>query len=173
MILMKSKEKIDFYNKATRNILAQLDALNLSPEKKQRAVKLVQLFREAFTKDEVKKATFIMPDNDIWDLGYDSGGFCRVASITFALAMDFHDWQLMAINDNQWEGKMGHHYLKHIPSGKFFDLTYDQFAVNGQRVPYNKGQNAAYGLSFNDETHKFAKMVGLDIIKMLVETKGK
>lgn len=171
---MKSQEKIDFYNKATKNILARLDMLNLTKEQHKKAEDLVKKFRDAFTKEEVKKATFLGPDNDMfWDLGYDSGGFCRVASISFAIAMDFHDWQLMAIDDTQWPGKMSHHYLKHIPSGKFFDLTYDQFAVDGLTVPYNLGQKAAYSLSLQDEAHKFAKMVGIDLIKSLIETKGK
>ncbi len=168
---MKRPEHKLFYEAATKRILAQLDSLGLPADKKQRAVKLVNLFRESFTHDDVKKATFIDGDNDIWDLGYDSGGFCRVASITFAIAMDFHDWQLMHVEKEDWVAP--HHYLKHIPSGKFFDITYDQFAINGLEVPYEIGKKAAYNLSFNDDTSKFAKSVGLDIIKMLIETKGK
>ena len=171
---MKTKEQKIFYERATKNILAKLDTLNLTPEKKKKAIKLVQLFREAFTKEDVKKATFLDEENTrFWDLGYDSGGFCRVSSITFAIAMDFHDWQLMAIDKEQWPGQMGHHWLQHIPSGKVFDITYDQFAIEGLQVPYKLGKKAAYNLSLQDETHKFAKSVGLDILKLLMETKSK
>lgn len=171
---MKTPEQKVFYEQATKNILARLAMLKLSKKEQNKAEELVKRFRAAFTKEEVKKATFLGPDNDMfWDLGYDSGGFCRVASISFAIAMDFHDWQLMVIDETQWPGKMSHHYLKHIPSGKFFDITYDQFAVEGLTVPYHLGQKANYSLSSTDETHKFAKMVGIDLIKSLIETKGK
>lgn len=170
---MKLPEHKVLYEQATKNILAQLKALNLSPEKHKRAADLVFKFREAFTKDEVKKATFITPDSKIWDLGYDSAGFCRVASITFAIATDFRDWQLMAIDPTKWSGGMGHHWLQHIPTGKVFDITYDQFTVDGFKLPYHLGQHAAYNLSLQDETHKFAKSVGLDIIKLLMDNKSK
>ena len=162
-----------FYEEATKNILAQLKMLNLSPEKYKRATNLVILFRKAFQQDDVKKATFINPDSKIWDLGYDSAGFCRVASITFAIAMDFHEWQLMAITKDDWYGKMGHHWLQHVPTGKVFDITYDQFTVDNLKLPYHLGSKAAYNLSLQDETHKFAKSVGLDIIKLLMENKSK
>lgn len=173
IIVMKTPEQKKYYEQATKNILAQLQSLNMSPEKYANAANLVKRFREAFTKDEVKKATFITPDSKIWDLGYDSGGFCRVASISFAIATDFHDWQLMAIDGNQWHGKMGHHWLKHVPTGKVFDITYDQFTVDGLKLPYHLGKPAAYALSLQDETHKFAKCVDLNIIKLLMEDKSK
>ena len=82
-----------YYEQATRNILARLKELNLSPEKYKRATDLVIKFRKAFTSDNVKKATFTTPDSDVWNLGYDSIGFCRVASISFAIAMEIAaDW---------------------------------------------------------------------------------
>lgn len=168
---MKTPEHKLFYEAATKRILAQLDSLGLPADKKQHAVKLVNLFRESFTHDDIKKATFITTHNKIWDFGYDSGGFCRVASITFAIAMNLYDWQLMFIGTDKWV--MPHHYLKHIPSGKFFDITYDQFAIKNLTVPYELGQNAIYNLSPTDNTLKFAKSVGLDIIKMLIETQDK
>ncbi len=171
--VMNLPEHKVFYEQATKNILAQLKMLNLSPEKYKRATDLTVKFRKAFQQDAVKKATFITPDSKIWDLGYDSAGFCRVASITFALAMDFHEWQLMAIDKEDWYGEMGHHWLKHIPSGKIFDITYDQFTVDGLQLPYNLGVPTAYNLSLHDETHKFAKSVDLNIIKLLMENKSK
>ena len=170
---MKLPEHKVYYNQATKNILAQLKALNLSPEKYKRATDLVVKFRAAFQQDYVKKATFITPDSKIWDLGYDSAGFCRVASITFAIATDFRDWQLMAIDKDKWNGGMGHHWLQHVPTGKVFDITYDQFTVDGLKLPYHLGQPAAYALSLQDETHKFAKCVDLNIIKLLMGNNSK
>ena len=162
-----------FYEQATKNILAQLKMLNLSPEKFKRATNLVLQFRKAFQQDDVKKATFITATDKTWNLGYDSAGFCRVASITFAIAMDFHEWQLMTIGKDDWCGEMGHHWLQHIPTGKVFDITYDQFTVDNLKLPYHLGRKAAFNLSLQDETHKFAKSVGLDIIKLLMENKSK
>ena len=37
------------YKKATQNLLAQIDALRLPPEKRDKAIRFVKLFREAFT----------------------------------------------------------------------------------------------------------------------------
>lgn len=170
---MKIPEHKVYYEQATRNILARLKELNLTPEKYKQATELVVKFRNAFTSDEVKKATFITPDSKIWNLGYDSAGFCRVASISFAIAMDFHDWQLMSINKDQWVGQMGHHWLQHVPTGKVFDITYDQFTVDNLKLPYHLGKKTAYGLSLQDEAHKFAKAVDLDLIKLLMENKSK
>nr|MBQ0091617.1 hypothetical protein [Candidatus Enterousia merdequi] len=172
--MIKTPEQKQFYEQATKNILARVNALNLPKDQKQKAVHFVTLFREAFTKEEVKKATFTDKDNQMWDLGYDSGGFCRVASITFVIVMgNISDWQLMAIDREQWEGDMSHHWLKHKPSGKVLDITYDQFAIDGFTVPYNLGQKAAYNLSLQDETHKFAKSIGIDLLKELMRTKDK
>ena len=166
---MRLKKDPDLYKQATKNILAQIDAMHLSPEKREKAVHFVKLFREAFTKEEVQKSTALAnSEENIWGQGYDSGGFCRVASITFMIAMDFHDWQLMAVQDDVW--KYNHHWLQHKESGKVLDLTYDQFL---SPVPYELGQKTAMNLSLQDETHVFAKHVGLDIMKMIVETKGK
>lgn len=170
---MNLPEHKHYYEQATKNIMAQLKMLNLSPDKYKRATDLVLKFRKAFQQDAVKKATFITPDSKIWNLGYDSAGFCRVASITFALAMDFHDWQLMSINKEDWYGKMGHHWLQHVPTGKVFDITYDQFTVDGLTLPYHLGHKAAFNLSLQDETHKFAKSVDLDIIKLLMGNNSK
>ena len=60
-----------------------------------------------------------------------------------------------------------HHYLKHIPSGQFFDLTYDQFAIYGQTVPYEIGTPAAYRLYPNNDIMRFADALNVDIIGML------
>lgn len=170
---MMTEKKQVYYENATKRILAQLKTLNLNPNQYKRATDLVLKFRTAFKNDAVKKASFIDPKNDIWDLGYHSAGFCRIASISFAIAMDLYDWQLMAIDEKDWYGEMGHHWLQHIPSGKIFDITYDQFTVDGFKLPYHLGHKANYNLSLQDPTHKFAKSVGLDILKLLMENKSK
>lgn len=168
---MRLKKDPNFYKQATKNILAQIDAMNLTPEKHKKAVRFVQLFRSAFTKDEVKKATALAnPENKQWDLGYDSAGFCRVSSIAFMVAMDFHDWQLMAVDREKGQWYYSHHWLKHIPSGKILDLTYDQFL---SPVPYKAGEPAKPGSFLNDETNVFAKSIGLDLKTMITQTKGK
>ena len=159
------------YQKATKKILAQIDAMGLSPEKRKKAIHFVQLFREAFTKEEVKKATaWANSADNIWDLGYDSAGFCRVSSISFMIAMDFHDWQLMAVDKEKCQWKYSHHWLQHKASGKILDLTYDQFLTP---VPYKAGEPAEMGAFLKDETAVFARSIGLDLTKMLIETQGK
>jgi len=167
-------DKKSFYESATQNILSQLNNMGLTSEDKRKAVFYTKLFREAFKYDEIKKHIFITPESKIWDLKYDSAGFCRVASITLAIIMGVKDWKLMCIGENDWDGKASHHYLKHIPSGKFFDITYDQFAFEGHQIPYDAGHEAIVGLSPNDMTMKFANTFDIDLLKILKnESKGK
>ena len=168
-MLMTDLDKKQFYDNATKKILNQLNGMNLPADKYKEAVKWTKIFRAVFEFDEFKQEVFIEKDNPYWDFGYDSAGFCRMASITFSILMDFREWQLMAIDKDQWGGKMGHHYLKHLPSGKYFDLTYDQFAVEGFEVPYNLGKPATFGLSSKDETMRFSKALGIDLQKVLKE----
>ena len=159
------------YKKATQKLLAQIDALHLSSEKHDKAIRFVKLFREAFTKEEVKKATALANHKDnVWDLGYDSAGFCRVASISFMMLMDFHDWDLMAVDKDKGQWYYSHHYLRHKETGKILDLTYDQFL---SQVPYKAGEVVKPGSFLNDETNVFAKSIGIDLVKAITETKGK
>ena len=169
-----AEHKKQFYESATQNILSQLEKFGLSPEDKRKAVFYTKLFREAFKYDEIKKHIFITPESKIWDLKYDSAGFCRIASITFAIIMGIKDWQLMCIGEKDWNGSASHHYLKHLPSGKFFDITYDQFAFEGHDIPYDLGHSAVVGLTPGDMTLKFADTLDIDLLKILKgKTKGK
>ena len=169
---MNDKYKKDFYEQATAKILNQINDFGLSGEDKKKAIYFTKLFRESFKYDEIKKYLFITPESKIWDLGYDSAGFCRVASVAFSVVMGVKDWQLMCINDNQWYGDALHHYLKHMPSGKFFDITYDQFAIEGYKIPYELGHRTAFNLFPGDISWKYADALG--IWKMLKkQTKGK
>ena len=161
---MNLPEHKHYYEQATKNIMAQLKMLNLSPDKYKRATDLVLKFRKAFTQDEVKKATFITPEDKTWNLGYDSAGFCRVASISFAVAMDFHEWQLMGIDEKSWYGGMGHHWLKHVPTGKVFDLTYDQYEFDGLKVPYYMGQPIKINREAQNTSIRFLHSLGLDFM---------
>lgn len=161
-----------YYEQATSNILERLKELNLTPEKYKQATELVIKFRKAFTSDYVKKETFEAAGEKVWNLGYDSIGFCRVASISFAIAMDFREWQLMSIDRKQWSGDFSHHWLQHVPTGKVFDITYDQFTVDGLLLPYHLGTKARFGESWG-EIHAFAKCVGLNIREILQGDKYK
>lgn len=167
MILDMNQAKKDFYKNATQNLLSQITKMGLSSQDTQKAVFYTKLFREAFTYDEIKQYTFIEPGADIWDLGYDSAGFCRIASTVFSIALGFNDWKLMKVDADQWDGNASHHYLKHIPSGQFFDLTYDQFAISGMNIPYEIGKPAAYRLYPNNDIMRFANALSIDIIGML------
>lgn len=159
--------KKKFYEYATRNLLGQLGSMKLTPEDRRKAVFYTKLFREAFKYDEIKQYTFITPESNIWDLGYDSAGFCRISSAVFSIAMGIKDWRLMRIDAEQWDGNASHHYLQNVPSGKFFDLTYDQFAVDNMTVPYDIGKSAAYRLYPGNDIMRFADALGIDIMGML------
>lgn len=163
-----------FYESATKKLLSEIEDMGLSADEKRKAVFYTKLFREAFKYDEIKQNVFITPNNKIWNLGYDSAGFCRIASINFAIIMGVEYWKLMCINDNQWTGQASHHYLQHVPTGKFFDITYDQFDFYGQKVPYELGHRTAFNVYPGDLSLKFADVMGIDILKMLMKkSKGK
>ncbi len=166
---MITEEKKEFYEKATDNILKQVASLNLTPDQQSQAVKLVHVLRESFKDDKIKKATALAnsPDN-IWDLGYDSAGFCRVSSVLFMYAMEnTEDWQLMSMPEGVLDYE--HHWLMHKKTGKVLDLTYDQFAFKNQKIPYDKGEKTAPNISFdqNDDEHVFAKLVGFDLTQLV------
>ena len=168
------KNKKEFYESATKEILSQLDSFGLSKADKNKAVYFTKLFRGFFKCDEIKQYMFITPESKIWDFGYDSAGFCRIASISFAIVMGVKDWQLMCVNDNQWTGQASHHYLRHIPSGKFFDITYDQFVFYDKKIPYELGHITSFNLSPGDMVWKFVtNVLNMDIIEILKkESKG-
>lgn len=170
-----SKSKKAFYEAATKNLLIQLDGIGLAGDEKTKAIHFTKLFRELFKYDEVRKYMFETPESNLWDLGYNSVGFCRIASVNFAIIMGVKNWRLMCINDSQWDGRASHHYLQHIPTGKFFDLTYDQFAFYGKEVPYELGHETVFNLSSDEMSKKFAKdVLNIDIIDTLKkESNGK
>ena len=171
---MKDMGKKAFYESATAQILSQIDDFGLSDDDRRKAIHFTRLFREAFKYDEIKKYVFVSKNHDIWNLGYDSAGFCRIASITFSIVMGVTDWELMCVSENDWAAHASHHYLRHRPSGKFFDITYDQFAVNGFTVPYELGHVAVLGLQSQDMIFKFADALDIDIIQLLKNaSKGK
>ena len=163
---MKDPAKKEFYEQATKNLLTQINNMGLGADDKKNAVYYTRLFRESFKYDEIKQYMFVNKHSKIWDLGYDSAGFCRISSAAFSIVMGVKDWQLMCIDANQWDAGASHHYLKHIPSGKFFDLTYDQFAVEGLVVPYEIGTPALYQLH-NSDIIRFTDILDIDVIKIL------
>lgn len=134
------KVKEEIYENATRNLLKKLDSMNMDKMPRVRAKNLALLFRDSFKIQDVKYDTFI-PDltrPEIDALGYDSSGFCRVASISFKFLLDASDWDVYYINDIWAYGP--HHFLKHHKTGQVFDLTFDQFDYVGIQVPYYLGR---------------------------------
>lgn len=170
---MKNNTEKHFYDDASKNIIAKIKLLGMNNEDTEKAIDLAMLLRAAFKLKNVKKKTFKTKDSPEYELGYDSGGFCRIASTVFMAAMGAADWELMVIDDNQW-GHGSHHFLKHRPTGKFFDLTYDQFAVKGLDVPYNLGRPANdQCATIGTDGLKFAQAAGIDIIALLKENSRK
>lgn len=163
---MNTPAKKEFYEHATRNLLTQLNNMGLGPDDKKKAMYYTMLFRESFKYDEIKQYMFVNKKFKIWDLGYDSAGFCRISSAAFSIVMGVKDWQLMCIDAQQWHAGASHHYLKHMPSGQFFDLTYDQFAIEGLVVPYELGTPALYQLH-NSDILRFTDMLNIDVINIL------
>lgn len=164
---MKNQDKTALYESATKNILAQINKMNLSPEDKNKAVYYTSFFREAFKYDVIKQKTFLTRGNKIWDFGYDSAGFCYASSSVFSVIMGLDDWNLMCIDADKWPGRFSHHYLKHVPSGTFFDLTYDQFSVDGFSVPYELGERVFVHLNKKDSPMRFAKALDIDVMGIL------
>ena len=167
---MTKQDSKKFYDLATEKILKKIDDLGLSKEDTIKAHGYAKIFRRAFLSGAVAKTMF---DEKI-DLKrknyiYYSSGFCRVSSFAFAAAMGAADWELMCIKENEWDGKTEHHYLKHVPTGKFLDLTYDQFAVNGKYVPYELGHKANLIPTLQTDGLTFANAAGIDMIEILKE----
>ena len=69
---------------------------------------------------------------------YPAQGFCEPASLALADKMG-PDWDLMEIKGRDWTGGP-HFFVQHRPSGRVLDITSDQYAVRGIRVPYNLGR---------------------------------
>lgn len=160
----------NFYDLATQKILKKIDELGLSKEDTIKAHSYAKIFRRAFLSDAVAKTMFNeKPDPKRKNYIYRSSGFCRVASFAFAAAMGAGNWELMCIKENEWDGKTEHHYLRHIPSGKFLDLTYDQFAIKGKYVPYELGHHANLVSTLQTDGLQFANAAGIDMMEILKE----
>ena len=164
---MNKKEKTDFYTTATKKLLAHLSDIGLQPEDKRKAVYYTKLFREAFKYDDIKKHVFLSSKNAQWSFGYDSAGFCYASSVVFSIVTGFQNWNLMYIDSDKWRGHLPHYYLQHIESGNFFDITYDQFGIDGLTVPYEIGEITPFALTPGDTPFRFADALDIDLIKIL------
>lgn len=129
-------DKEAYYEKATSNLLFTIDKMKMDKFPRMRAKNLVLLFRDSFKMSDVKFQTFWTDlDVNMDKFTYDSDGFCRAASVDFALMMGGEpDWKLMYIDELWTYGP--HHYLLHVPSKTILDLTYDQYTNAGITVPY-------------------------------------
>ena len=168
IIYVMTPEKEKFYEKATRKLLDTVDKMGLDEISHMRAKNLVLLFRDSFKLRDVKNKTLAPYLGDkIKDLTYDSDGFCRAASINFALMMGGKDWQVRYIDSSLWTYG-SHYFLMHIPSKTVLDLTYDQFEILGLSVPYEFGHKIDYSL--DNISTKFAK--ALNLTPLLNNQKG-
>ena len=153
------KEKI--YENATKNLVATIEKMQLDKLRRLRAKNLVLLFRDSFKLPDVKYQTFWDDlGEDMAKFTYDSDGYCRAASVNFALMMGgAPEWKLMYINKLWSDGP--HHYLLHTPSKTILDLTYDQYTHVGIKIPYCLGRQIK--LEFNDKNieARFANALGL------------
>lgn len=158
-------EKEKYYEKATRKLLATIDTMEMEKFERMRAKNLVLLFRDSFKLPNVKYKTFAQDlENNIGFLKYGSDGFCRVASLNFALMMGgYKKWDVMYVGDYWTYGP--HHYLMHKPTKTILDLTFDQYTNYGLEIPYNIGHKIPYQIvDNNDPVFRFADAVGLDAI---------
>lgn len=154
------KEKI--YKNATNKLLATINEMKMDKFQRMRAKNLALYFRDSFKLSNVRYDTFWVDlGEEMKKLTYDSDGFCRAASVNFALMMGgAPDWKLMYIDKFRWDFGP-HHYLLHTPSKTILDLTYDQYTNVGISVPYSLG--TPIKLEFRDEdiAMRFAKALQL------------
>ena len=160
-------EKEQFYEKATKKLLATIDKRNMDKLPRVRAKNLVLYFRDSFKLPDIKQQTF---KDDFQCTSYASDGFCRVSSINFALMMGgMPDWQLHYIGDLWTYGP--HHYLMHVPSKTILDLTYDQYTNAGLEIPYHLGKATDFDFEKDDDAVRFAE--ALDLQSLIANKKQK
>ena len=164
--------KKKFYEAATQKLLHDLDDMGLDKLSRMRAKNFVLLFRDSFKQDSVKHAAFSTEiGNDYKLFPYDSYGFCRASSLSFMALMPKKQWQLMYINEIWVHGP--HFYLRHVDSGKVFDLTFDQYEVEGLTVPYYFGRPTKPDANARHTVARFVNAIGLDFSVALKGLQGK
>ncbi len=164
------KNKTDFYENATRQLLKRLDSMGggLSPYDKMRAKNFILLFRDGFKSETVKYNTFYPILGDKYKLfTYDSDGFCRASSSAFVSLMNA-DWQLMYIDEIWTYGP--HFYVQHIPTRHVLDITFDQYKFYDFEIPYYLGRPTEMNSDNRDIAKKFLNSLG---IGKLVNNNGK
>lgn len=128
-----------FYQNATQKLLRQLDSMKMTDTERHNAAQLVLIYRDSFKSNDVKRAVFGETLGDKIDLfRYPSDGFCKASCTAFIKAMDEKNWKLMYIDEIWTYGP--HFFLYHVPSRQNFDLTADQYTVQGLDVPYYLGR---------------------------------
>jgi len=154
-------DKEKYYEKATQDLLATIEKMKLDKFPRLRAQNLVINFRDSFKLPEVKFQTFWEDlGEDMNKFTYDSDGFCRAASVDFAIMMGGEpDWKLMYINKLWTYGP--HHYLFHVPSRTVLDLTYDQYTNTRITIPYWLGRPIETKFKEKDIEGRFAKALQL------------
>ena len=163
------EDKRIYFEESTRDLLKRLDEMQLDKISRIRAKNFTRAIRDAMTKTYVQTQTFnIFPHQ--CDLNYPSLGFCRVSSLAFINLMSEHnilndEWDLYAVSNES----LYHHFLKHRPDNIVFDLTFDQFTVDGITVPYDIAHKTDIGLlNDQDPLISFYNASGFDGFKPLV-----
>lgn len=160
-------EKEFLYKQATQKLLESISKMKMTPDDKMLATHLTRVFRDAFQWPAIKQATLGPELQQFGDVSrifrYDSTGFCRASSMAFANIMNSgnnkpQDWQLRYIDELWTYGP--HHFLYHKPSKVVFDLTFDQFSVDGvSQIPYDIGRIVPKGYKDDAMAHRFVEAI--------------
>ena len=164
------KEKI--YQSATRQLMRQLDEMNMPRDVRLRAKNFALLFRDSFKLDAVKYATFYPYIGDDYKLfRYDSYGFCRAASFSFTALMPRGQWRIMYIDERWAYGP--HFFVRHVATGKNLDLTFDQYTSENITVPYHLGVPVEMNADGPRIVSRFLKSAGVDVGDLFKYVKNK
>ena len=161
------KDKIDFFEASTQSLLRKLDAMKMDKMSRIRAKNFARAIRDSMLNPDVQIQTFNLRSHQC-NVGYDSVGFCRVASLSFMNLMSekntiTQDWDLFVVNGRDTD----HHFLQHRLDGAIFDLTFDQFSYNGIVVPYKCAHRTFVGVIDKDPLYDFYNACGFDKFKPL------
>lgn len=161
--MMNQRERL-FYDKTTYALLSTINHMGLKPKELDDASFYIKLLRMSFTDNAIKQCVFLDERNKEWDFGYDSTGFCYAASVVFAMANGLNNWNLLYLDGERWHGATPHFYLQHKKTGKFLDITYDQFAIKGITVvPYEKGERIPIKMPLENIAAKFAYILDINL----------
>ena len=158
-------DKEIFFKTATLQLMNTIDSMNLADVV--RVKDLVKRMREAFLNDDIRATVFGKDLADDMSV-YVANGFCAAACISFINAIGNNDWELMYIDEMWTFGP--HYFLRHKPSGKVLDLTFDhQDGILD--IPYYLGCKTKPTKYSSDMAKKFSALIGVTQNKQLLNQK--